>query len=140
MITQSEMKKVLHYNPQTGVFTWIVSRGFIKAGKKAGGVEAICFEGKRYSKKRLAWLFMTGVYHRGPIFSLNDNQADYRFNNLSLKNTKTINKNHVDIGLIKNNNNSYGVFVIDKGVTTDLGIHDSIDSAFIEVIRHVQYR
>ena len=139
MITQAKMKEVLHYDPLTGVFTWIVSRGFIKAGKVAGGAEAINFDGKRYSKKRLVWLYMTGVYHRGPIFSLNGNNADYRYGNLSLKNTKTVNKNHVDIGLIRNDD-SCSVFVIDKGVTTDLGIHDSIDGAFIAVIAHVQHQ
>ncbi len=38
MISQNELKKLIHYNPETGIFTWIVNGLNRRKGREAGNV------------------------------------------------------------------------------------------------------
>lgn len=65
MITQELLKKLLHYNPDTGIFTWIASRPKVVAGQKAGsrrrdGYIVVSVLNQRYLAHRLAWLYLYG--------------------------------------------------------------------------------
>ena len=66
MLTQQTLKEYLHYDPETVVFTWLVSRtGKAKIGSVAGakhhsGYIYIKLLGKRYAAHRLAFLYMLG--------------------------------------------------------------------------------
>lgn len=67
MISQEELKRVLHYNSQTGVFTWKLKlgpRGL--PGTSAGCPEdryiRVCINGIRYPAHRLAFIYMTGSF------------------------------------------------------------------------------
>lgn len=71
MITHERLKEVLHYNPSTGIFTWLKtlgSRGI--AGTRAGNVSQhngqlyrkIRVDKKLYFEHRLAWFYMTGAW------------------------------------------------------------------------------
>ena len=77
MITQSQLKKLLHYNPETGIFTWL-KRSIEHfnselncnqwngrfSGKQAGtikkGYVSIWINGKSHLAHRLAYLYMKG--------------------------------------------------------------------------------
>jgi hypothetical protein len=65
-LTQSRLKELLHYDPETGDFIRLVSTNSrVKAGDIAGGLNSdgyvmIRVDGFRYSAHRLAFLYMLG--------------------------------------------------------------------------------
>jgi hypothetical protein len=67
IITQSELKKLLDFDPKTGIFTWKIFRGGKKSGSIAGckdlrGYIKIQINGKSYTASRLAFLWMKGYF------------------------------------------------------------------------------
>lgn len=66
-INQIELKRLLNYDPKTGIFTRIVEQKAAKVGDIAGyrhpnGYVLIRLHSKRYLAHRLAWLYMTGQF------------------------------------------------------------------------------
>jgi len=64
-LTQSELKSLLTYNPQTGIFIWNISRGKQKKGNIAGSLNGkgylrIIINSKEYLSHRLVFLYMNG--------------------------------------------------------------------------------
>ncbi|WIL02001.1 putative class I holin [Salmonella phage S4lw] len=87
-LTADKLREVLHYDPDTGVFTWKATRVHnAGAGSEAGanhcaGYRSIAFGGKRYLAHRLAWLYMTGEWPNSLIDHINGDGRDNRFCNL----------------------------------------------------------
>lgn len=88
MITQLELKKVLHYDLDNGLFTWIVDKSrTIKAGTVAGNLNQkgycrIKIDGQEYLSHRLAWLYIYGVMPKDGIDHINNIKTDNRITNL----------------------------------------------------------
>lgn len=88
MITQSELKEVLEYNPDTGVFTWKKTVGRrAKLGSVAGtkmntGYVRITIKQKMYTAHRLAYLYMTGNFPENFIDHINHIKDNNRWSNL----------------------------------------------------------
>jgi hypothetical protein len=86
MITQDELKSKLHYDPDTGIFTWINSYGTAKKGSIAGcfnsnGYTIIRINKKGYRSHRLAWLYCNGIIPEY-VDHINGNIKDNRLCNL----------------------------------------------------------
>lgn len=68
-LTLSRLKKLLDYDPSSGIFHWkfIVFRSKMKVGDVAGGLDEkgyvrIRIDGIKYRAHRLAWFYVKGVW------------------------------------------------------------------------------
>lgn len=109
MLTQSELKKCLHYNPDTGIFTWLVSRGRVKTDDIAGGLRRDCYIhirvfGKKYLAHRLAFLYMEGGFPKNDTDHINQIRNDNRWANLRYA---TNSENHRNVPRRANNTSGY---------------------------------
>lgn len=88
VITQSRLKELLHYNEETGVFTWKVRCGArALAGNTAGsktseGYSGIHVKGKSYLSHRLAWVYTYGYFPKEEVDHINGDRSDNRILNL----------------------------------------------------------
>lgn len=88
-LTQSYLKQILHYDPDTGVFTWIQQLGRAQIGCAAGhlrldGYRHIRIHGRRYLAHRLAWFYICGTWPASDIDHRNGEKDDNRISNLRL--------------------------------------------------------
>ena len=88
MLTYERLREVLHYSPETGVFTRLVrtSRS-VKVGDVAGTVDAsgyirIRVDGVLYLAHRIAFLWMTGEWPQQLVDHINGVRDDNRWSNL----------------------------------------------------------
>ena len=99
MITQAELKEALHYNPDTGIFTRLITiSSRAKAGTVAGyfrsdGYIYIGINKKQYLAHRLAWLYMYGEFPVYQLDHMNHKRADNRIMNLRTASNQENHKN-----------------------------------------------
>jgi len=91
IITQEDLRQILHYDPETGIFTWLRQLSYRgKLGTRAGcfktrsGRVVIGMFGTEYYAYRLAWLYMTGVWPPMDIDHIDGDPRNNRFSNLRL--------------------------------------------------------
>ena len=85
----SRLKELLSYNPDTGNFTWLVSRGKAKKNDIAGHLEhtgyiSIRIHGKAYLAHRLAWFYVFGGFPDSDLDHVNGVRTDNSMNNLRI--------------------------------------------------------
>ena len=82
------MQKLLAYNLETGVFTWLQNRsrgvktGDVAGSKMADGYTQIRINGKHFLAHRLAWFYAYGAWPDKHIDHINRNKSDNRLSNL----------------------------------------------------------
>lgn len=88
MSVPSRVRELLRYEPETGLFFWLVNRrGHAKSGDVAGCVDSdgyvlvkVC--GVLFKAHRLAWWFVHGEMPIGEMDHVNRERADNRIANL----------------------------------------------------------
>ena len=88
-LTAEYLRSVLHYDPETGTFTWKVSTGpRVRPGEVAGvapnnkGYFHIQIHNRTYKLHRLAWLYVYGEWPKLDTDHINRDRADNRIANL----------------------------------------------------------
>jgi len=84
MISQDGLKKVLRYDPKTGVFVWLKSANG-KIGKVAGSrnrKSQIQIDGRYYYSSRLAWLYVYGAFPSHYIDHIDRDPTNNKISNL----------------------------------------------------------
>ena len=88
-LTAARLRELLHYDPDTGVFTWRVHRGIKRvAGLPAGTINSRGYAQLKISPygsiqgHRAAWLYAHGDWPSRHIDHINGNKADNRLVNL----------------------------------------------------------
>ena len=90
-LTQERLKEMLHYDPDTGVFSWLKKPAKkIVVGSRAGiarharGYRSVGLFGERHQEHRLAFLYMTGMWPDDGVDHINGIAGDNRMCNLRL--------------------------------------------------------
>jgi hypothetical protein len=87
-ITAARLRELLHYDPLTGIFTYLPRGRGVMPGKQAGGLHkksgyiTIGIEGATFKAHRLAVLYMTGSMPPVHVDHENRNRSDNRYLNL----------------------------------------------------------
>ena len=84
-ITANRLRAVLSYDPDTGIFRWLVGA---RRGRVADSVDVttgyhrIKVDGASYGANRLAWLYMSGEWPADQVDHRNTVRSDNRWDNL----------------------------------------------------------
>jgi hypothetical protein len=109
MLTQEQLKEILHYDPESGIFRWRKSvarciKPWDVAGTDVHGYVVIEIKAKPHAAHRLAWLYMTGSLPQVQV----DHEDRVRSNN-SWSNLReaTHKQNMENKPIYKNNSSGY---------------------------------
>lgn len=119
MLSQERLKELLHYDPETGIFTWLRSTSVRVAvgdvagtlSRQSGGkrnVIQICIDKRLYLAHRLAWYYMHGAW---PELDLDHRDRNSLNNAISNLRCATRKQNMENTGVQSNNTSGF------KGVT-----------------------
>lgn len=121
-LSHTDLLSVLHYNPETGTFTWIKKTGRkIVPGTSAeslnyAGYIRIGINRSYHMAHRLAWFYVHGKWPANRIDHINGNRSDNRLQNLRDVSTATNQQNQ----RTHHRNNKVGLLGVRRGKTSFL--------------------
>jgi hypothetical protein len=136
-----KIKQWIHYDPNTGVFTWKHGRYTHVKGKRAGninktiGYRYIRIDGTSYRASRLAWLIYYGEEPKGLVDHINRIRADDRIANLRVvtRQQNSVN-NSIKMRGIYLHGNKWKAQLKHNKKTIYLGLFPTINEAYAAVV------
>ena len=119
LLTQKRLQEQLHYNQNSGIFTWRAVRVGVKFGGIAGHTRngkyvVIGLDSNLYYAHRLAWLYVHGYFPEGELDHINRVCSDNRIKNLRHVSRKC---NRRNVGnTCMNNSGIKGVYSVNNDV------------------------
>lgn len=145
VLTVDELRDVLSYDPETGIFAWAKTASNRRAaGECAGclcknsGYMLIGYKGRVYKSSRLAWFYVHGEWPPGIVDHINGDRTDDRVSNLRIA---THSQNLYNRGAQRNNSSGFkGVYwhkptrkwrarIMSDGLSRSLGLYDTPEEA-----------
>jgi hypothetical protein len=151
-LSADRLRELLHYDPETGIFTWKVrAANRITVGQIAGTISegyVLCrVDGTMYRAHRLAWLYMTGAWPQGEVDHINHCRSDNRIANLrdvsfalNQQNRKKSSRNAAGLTGVTPHGLRWRARVKLDGKLVSLGTHDTPEqahSAYVEAKRRM---
>jgi hypothetical protein len=137
-VSVEELKKLLTYDPLTGLFTWNKTLGSrALEGSKAGGIckvhgyHFIRLNRKLYRSHHLAWLYTYGFFPTLDIDHINQDRADNRMVNLR-EVSRTVNNYNTSQRKgysFSKQHNKYVAYLGLNGKQKHLGLFDTLEEA-----------
>ena len=143
MITQDYLKRILNYDPETGVWTWAVRKrpnsppGSVAGSPNPKGYRQIKIDGSLYLCSRLAFIWMNNEWPGEHVDHINMDVADNRWLNLRSAtrsqnggNRRAYSSNSLGVkGIFRRKSGKYHVQIqIDKK-KIHLGDYDTLEKA-----------
>lgn len=142
------LRSVLHYDPETGVFTWLHRPDHPRkwnsryAGTRAGsfshGYRAIQVQGRAgFRASRLAWLYMTGEWPKVQVDHEDLDRSNDVWSNLRLATNAQNSQNkraqsnntHGNRGITRHGVNGWRARITAFGTVHELGYYDKLEQA-----------
>jgi hypothetical protein len=144
------LRELLHYDPETGVFTNRVNRGNRgKAGDVTGtdrgnGYIVMGVEGAVYYAHRLAWLYVTGEWPTLEIDHKDGNPSNNKFTNLrdvsdtvNYQNKRRAKSNsRTGVLGVSRHRDKFIAWICVNGKRVYLGVHPTADAASAAYLAH----
>lgn len=117
MITQSRVKELFSYCPESGLFTRLVTinkkakKGDIAGHKNGHGYLHASVDGKLYKIHRLAFLYMTGSFPDACVDHIDGDRVNNSWSNLRVV---TVGENNKNRGIGSNNTTGFNGVYWDK--------------------------
>jgi hypothetical protein len=146
LLTQTRLKELLDYSPDTGLFTWKFAHSKrVHAGDVAGspsvkGYVVIGVDGRVYRAHRLAWLYVYGEFPKHYIDHINGIVTDNSIENLRDVSATTNNENQKEApshnrscGILgvsrEKNHRRWRAVITTKGKQIHIGYFDTVEEA-----------
>ena len=154
MITQKQLQEELHYDPDTGMFTWLVQKSNrVYVGRVAlpNGRRRVTLriDHHTYAASRLAFLYMNGAMPSGVIDHIDGDTTNNRWNNLrdvpQRVNTQNIRHPHSDNktgfqGVVRKPSGKFAANIFIDGRQTSLGLYETAEAANAVYVRTKRLR
>lgn len=142
--TAEEVRRLFHYDPETGVLTWKIRRQSIKINDEVGKGHVIGSSGYRrvrintvlYQAHKVIWLYLYGKWSFNQIDHINHNKSDNRQVNLrevtdqqSKKNRPLYKKNKYGAHGIRYRRGKYYVGITIDKKQIHIGVFDTVEDA-----------
>jgi hypothetical protein len=142
ILTREKLQQVLHYDKDSGEFTWLTTSNRKKAGERAGtavphGYRKIQVYNKIYYEHRLAWLYVYGEFPQDVVDHIDGNGLNNKIANLrsvsrsdNMRNQIRPQKNNKlkVLGVTQTKSGKFRAQIFDEKVKV-LGVFDTVEEA-----------